>query len=57
MTLRIKQEIEARQRVFTIGNTLNYKQLCTKVSALISKAKADYYQLKAEGIRKPNPAK
>ncbi len=57
MRLRIKQKIKTRQRAFTSGDALRYKQLCDDVSKLVSNGKANYYQLEAEGTRETNPAK
>jgi hypothetical protein len=34
-----------------------YRLLCDKVTSLVSNAKENYYQLKAEGTRETNPAK
>ena len=57
MTPRIKHEIKARQKAFTSGDIPRYKLLCDKVTSLVSNAKNNYYQLKAEGTRETNPAK
>ena len=53
----IKNEIKARQRAFTKGDMEKYKGLCTKVSMLISTAKASYYKSKAESQRVVDPEK
>ncbi|CAB3982487.1 Hypothetical predicted protein [Paramuricea clavata] len=57
MTPRIKHEIKARQKAFKSGDITRYKLLCDKVTSLVSNAKKNYYQLKAEGTRETNPAK
>ena len=57
MMPHIKEEIKAIQRAFRTGDKIKYLELCAKVAMLISKAKANYYQLKAEGIHKLNPVK
>ena len=45
-TPRIKKNIKARQRPYTIGDNDKYNQLCNKVSKLIEKAKESYYRSK-----------
>ncbi|CAB4004432.1 multidrug resistance-associated 5 [Paramuricea clavata] len=57
MTPRIKHEIKAREKAFKFGDITRYKLLCDKVTSLVSNAKKNYYQLKAEGTRETNPAK
>ena len=57
MSPRIKKEIKARRRAYTIGDNDKYKQLCDNVSKLIEKAKGSYYQSKVEGLRNSNTAK
>ena len=57
MTPRIKLEIKARQKAYTSGDNAKYEMLCRKVTSLISKAKGNYYQFKAENMGATNTAK
>lgn len=54
MTPRIKLEIKAREKAYTSGDNAKYEMLCRKVTSFISKAKANYYQFKAENMRATN---
>ena len=56
MTAFIKREIKARQKAFSSGNVVRYKELCEKIARLIKKAKEVYYNSKVGGQRKDNPA-
>ncbi|CAB4036821.1 Hypothetical predicted protein [Paramuricea clavata] len=57
MTPHIKHEIKSKQKPFRSVDIPRYKLLCDKVISLVSNAKENYYQLKAEGTRETNLAK
>ena len=53
----IKMQIKARQKAFSRGDKLKYKQLCEKVANLIATAKANYYRSNASELRTSNQSK
>ena len=53
----IKTQIKARQLAFTRGDKTAHKFMCEKVSTLISRAKATYYQTRMKDLRSSNPEK
>ena len=53
----IKMQIKARQKAFSCGDKLKYKQLCEKVANLIATAKANYYRSNASELRTSNQSK
>ena len=50
-------QIKARQKAFSRGDKLKYKQLCEKVANLIATAKANYYRSNASELRTSNQSK
>ena len=50
----IKAHIKECQMAYTAGNKLKYDALCVKVKNLITTAKYNYYQDKANTITLPN---
>ena len=57
MTPHIKEELKARQRAYTTGDISHYKELCDRVSLLISKAKENYYLSISKDLRVSQPEK
>ncbi len=57
MTSFIKRKIKARQRAFSSGDVIKYKELCDKIKTLIKKAKKEYYHSKVGSQRNYNPAR
>ena len=53
----IKMQIKARQKAFSRGDKLKYKQLCEKVANLIATAKANYNRSNASELRTSNQSK
>ena len=53
----IKMQIKARQKAFSRGDKLKYKQLCEEVANLIDTAKASYYRSNASELRTSNQSK
>ena len=53
----IKMQIKARQKAFSRGDKLKYKQLCEKVANLIDTAKANHYRSNASELRTSNISK
>ena len=53
----IKMLMKARQKAFSRGEKLRYKQLCEKVVNLIATAKANYYRSKASEFCTSNQSK
>ena len=57
ITSYIKTQIKARQLAFTRGDKATDKFICEKVSMLISRAEAAYYQIKLKDLRSSNQEK
>lgn len=57
LTPHIKDVIAQRQRAYSKGDMMKYKQLQEKAALLISKAKLNHYQSKTATTRTRNPAK
>ena len=51
ITAYIKMQIKARQKAFSRGDKLKYKQLCGKVANFIDTAQANYYRSNASELR------
>ena len=57
MTPHIQKELKAQQRAYTTGDISHYKELCDKVSLLISKAKENYYLSNSKDLLVSQPEK
>ena len=53
----IKMQIKARQKAFSRGDKLKYKQFCEKVANFIATAKTSYYRSNASELRTSNQLK